>query len=117
MCDEAFHSRLSRGTPRVGCRGHGDQPRASREPAELHRCRACGPVYAGHEVGTPWDGDRDVAGGWCGNPLDIPIKPLGAVDSRQRGACNVLAGAHRPWSKFPVWYHLTFLLTIIPAVL
>ena len=21
------------------------------------------------------------------------------------------------WSKFPVWYHLTFLLTIIPAVL
>jgi len=21
------------------------------------------------------------------------------------------------WSKFPAWYHLTFLLTIIPAVL
>jgi len=21
------------------------------------------------------------------------------------------------WSKFPVWYHLTFLLTIVPAVL
>jgi len=21
------------------------------------------------------------------------------------------------WSKFPVWYHLTFLLPIIPAVL
>jgi hypothetical protein len=21
------------------------------------------------------------------------------------------------WNKFPVWYHLTFLLTIIPAVL
>jgi hypothetical protein len=21
------------------------------------------------------------------------------------------------WSRFPVWYHLTFLLTIIPAVL
>jgi glycerol-3-phosphate acyltransferase PlsY len=21
------------------------------------------------------------------------------------------------WSKFPIWYHLTFLLTIIPAVL
>jgi len=21
------------------------------------------------------------------------------------------------WSKFPVWYHLTFLLTIIPGVI
>jgi len=27
--------------------------------------------------------------------LDIPIEPLGAVDRRQRGACNVRALAHR----------------------
>ncbi len=36
------------------------------------------------------------AGGRCRNRLDIPIKPLGAVDRRQRGACNVRACAHRP---------------------
>ena len=28
--------------------------------------------------------------------MDIPIEPLGAVDRRQRGACNVRACAHRP---------------------
>src|SRR5579864_3674308 len=95
MFYEAFHSRLLRRTPHVGCRGHGDQPRASPEPAELHRCRAHAPVHAGHKVGTPLDGDRDLTGGWCRNTLDIPIEPLGAVDRRQRGARDVLACAHR----------------------
>ena len=39
-------------------------------------------LHAGHEVGTPFDGDRDLAGVWCRNTLDIPIEPLGAVDRR-----------------------------------
>src|SRR6516164_2567703 len=95
MCDEAFHSRLPRRTPHVDCRRHGDQPRPSPEPAELHSCRTDAPVHAGHEVGTPFDGDRDLSGGRCRYRLDTPIKPLGAVDRRQRGACDVRAFAHR----------------------
>src|ERR1700728_2840455 len=116
MCDEAFRSRLPCRTPHVDCRGHGDQPRASAEPAELHRCRKDAPVHAGHEVGTPFDGCHDLSGGRCRNRLDIPIKPLGAIDRWQRGAMFVPLHI-AIWSKFPVWYHLTFLLTIIPAVL
>ena len=76
-------------------RRHGDQPRASPEPAVLHRCRKDAPVHASHEVGTPYDGYRDLGGGRCRNRLDIPIKPLGTVDRWQRGACNILACAHR----------------------
>jgi hypothetical protein len=75
------------------------------------------PVHAGHEVGTPFDGYRDLAGGWCRNKLDIPIEPLGAVDHRQRGTCNVRAFAHRHLEQISDVVHLTFLLTIIPAVL
>ena len=95
MCHEAFHFRLPCRTPSLGCRRHGDQPRTSADPAELHRCRAHAPVYAGHEVGAPFNGYRDVAGGWCRNTLDIVIEPLGAVARRQRGAGNVRALAHR----------------------
>src|SRR5215472_15176324 len=95
MCDEAFHSRLPRRTRDVDCRRHGDQPRASPEPAELHSCRTDAPVHAGNEVGTPFDGCRDLNGGRCLNRLDIPIKPLGAVDRWQRGACSVRACASR----------------------
>ena len=72
-----------------------DQPRVSTDPAELHRCRTDAPVHAGHEVGAPLDGYRDLTGGWCFNRLDIPIEPLGGVDRRQRGARNVPAFAHR----------------------
>jgi len=46
-------------------------------------------------VGTPLDGDRDLGGGRCRNRSDIPIKPLGTVDRRQRGACDIRACAHR----------------------
>jgi hypothetical protein len=60
-----------------------------------YRCRTDAPVHAGHGVGAPFDGYRDLAGGWCRNRLDIPIEPLGAVDRRQRGAWNVRAFAHR----------------------
>src|SRR5580700_1259268 len=95
MCHEAFHSRLPRRTPHMACRRLSHQPRASPEPAELHRRRTDAPVHAGHEVGTPFDGDCDLAGGWCSNPLDIPIEPLGPVDRRQRSVCDVFAGAHR----------------------
>ena len=60
----------------------------------------------------------DLTGGWCRNTLDIPIQPLGAVDRRQHRACNVRCLRTSPFgANFPLWYHLTFLLTIIPAVL
>ena len=95
MCDEAFHSRLPRRTYHVDGRRHSDQPRASPGPAKLHSCRTDAPVHAGHEVGTAFDGDRDLGTGRCRNRLDIPIKPLAAVDRRQRGACGIPACAHR----------------------
>ncbi len=55
--------------------------------------------------------------GRCRNPLDIPIEPLGAARRRHHGVCLFLPAHIAIWSRFPVWYHLTFLLTIIPAVL
>ena len=77
------------------CCRHGDQQRASPKPAKLHSCRTDPPVHAGNEVGTPSDGYRDLSGGRCRNRLDTAIKPLGAVDRWQRGACNVRACASR----------------------
>src|SRR5262249_15528022 len=71
----------------------------SPEPAELHRGRTDAPVHAGNEVGTPFDGDRDLSGGGCRNRGDIPIKPLGARGRWQRGACNVRACAHRHFEQ------------------
>ncbi len=62
---------------------------------DYHRCRTDAPVHAGHEVGTPRNGYRDLSRGGCCNRLDIPIKPVGAVDRRHRRACNVSARAHR----------------------
>ena len=57
-------------------------------------CRTDAPVHTGHEVGPPCDGHRYLAGGRC-NTYGLAIEPLGAVDRRQRGSCNVLAFAHR----------------------
>ena len=68
---------------------------ASPDLAELHRCRTDAPVHAGHEVGTPCDGHCHLTGRRRHNRLDISIEPLGAVDCRRRGACNVCACAHR----------------------
>jgi hypothetical protein len=52
------------------------------------------------------------------------IAPLGASGRRWAplfvgsGVFAMFLPAHISiWSRFPVWYHLTFLLTIIPAVL
>ena len=96
---------------------HGDRSRPSPELAELDRRRTDAPVHAWHEVGTPFAGYHDLIGG-------------GAVTGwiSQSGRCaplivgTVVLTMFLPvhiaiWSKFPAWYHLVFLLTIIPAVL
>jgi hypothetical protein len=49
--------------------------------------------------------------------LDILTKPLGAVDRRHLVLAMFAPWHIANWSKFPAWYHLTFLLTIIRAVL
>jgi hypothetical protein len=72
-----------------------DQPRASPEPAELHRRRTHASVHTGYEVGTPFDGYRDFISSGCRNTPDIPIEPLGSADRRQHCVGDVLAYAHR----------------------
>lgn len=99
------------------CRRLGDRPHASPEPTELHRCRTHAPVHAGHEVGTPFDGHRNLAGGRRRNTMDIPTESLVPLIVGSVVLAMFLPTHIAIWSRFPVWYHLTFLLTIIPAVL
>ena len=69
-------------------------------------------------MGAPFTGNRDLPGSWCRSRLDIPTKPLGAPLMVGSVVFAMFLPVHIAiWSKFPVWYHLTFLLTIIPAVL
>lgn len=49
---------------------------------------------------------------WIARGRQWPVMAVGAI------ALLIFLPIHISiWSKFPVWYHLTFLLTILPAVM